>query len=73
MGLHYIKLDATLSHDVLLNPAQQSLVRGMVSLAHSLGIRVIAQGVQDNETSEQLFRLGIDGVTVPGVRQEKTA
>lgn len=72
MGLHYIKLDATLSHDVLLNPAQQSLVRGMATLAHSLGIRVIAQGVQDHDTSEQLFRLGIDGVTGPGVRQDKT-
>lgn len=36
------------------------VVRAMVDLAHSFGLRVVAEGVEDEHTAEILARLGVD-------------
>ncbi|WP_163575620.1 EAL domain-containing protein [Halomonas faecis] len=70
LGLAYLKVDGSLSHEIEGNPDRQSLLRGINTLAHSLGILTIAEGVRRQEQAELLFQLGMDGVTGPGVRQE---
>lgn len=70
LGLAYLKVDASLSHEIDGHPDRQSLLRGITTLAHSLGILVIAEGVQNQEQTDLLFELGMDGVTGPGVRQQ---
>jgi len=39
----------------------------MTAIGHSLGMVVIAEGVSSAEEIAELTRLGLDGVTGPGV------
>ncbi|MCG6659676.1 EAL domain-containing protein [Halomonas campisalis] len=69
LGLSYLKIDASLSKDIEHHQEHQSLLRGMATLAHSLGILIIAEGVESRTAAQTLFDLGLDGATGPGVRQ----
>ena len=68
VGLAYLKVDSSLIRDIHVSNEQQTIVRGMATLCHSLGIQVIAEGVSTPEELESLFRAGVDGATGPGVR-----
>ena len=39
---------------------RRSIVRSVIELAHSLGVRVVAEGVEDAETSARLASYGCD-------------
>jgi len=67
LGLSYVKLDATLIQNVSDRPEQQTILRGMATLCHSLAIQAIAEGVVDERDIDTLFELGLDGVTGPAV------
>ncbi|PXX99242.1 EAL domain-containing protein [Halomonas sp. LBP4] len=69
LGLAYLKIDDSLVKGVEASAEQQTILRGMATLCHSLGILAIAEGVDRLAESRVLFDLGIDGVTGPGVRQ----
>ncbi|MFO7646589.1 MULTISPECIES: EAL domain-containing protein [Halomonas] len=69
LGLAYLKIDASLVRGVDASPEQQTILRGMATLCHSIGILAIAEGVDSLQESELLYELGMDGVTGPGVRQ----
>jgi EAL domain-containing protein (putative c-di-GMP-specific phosphodiesterase class I)/GGDEF domain-containing protein len=71
LGLAYLKIDASLVHGVAEHPEQQTILRGMATLCHSLGILAIAEGVRGYKEATALFELGLDGVTGPGVRQHE--
>ncbi len=73
LGLSFMKVDAALSQSVEERQDQQSLLRGMATLAHSLGIMAIAEGVESRSAAAVLFDLGLDGVTGPGVRHTEPA
>lgn len=62
-GLSYLKFDTSLTRGVDHQPAQQTLLRGMATLSHSLGILAIAEGVSTPEEHRVLIELGMDGVT----------
>ncbi|WNL40105.1 EAL domain-containing protein [Halomonas sp. PAMB 3232] len=68
VGLTYLKVDASLVRDIHASAEQQSILRGLTTLCHSLGLLVIAEGVKSEEELAQLFRMGIDGVTGPAIR-----
>jgi diguanylate cyclase len=44
----------------LRNPVDEQLVRTMVDLAHSLNLRVVAEGIEDRWTAERVKRFGCD-------------
>ncbi|WP_416137007.1 EAL domain-containing protein [Halomonas sp. HK25] len=69
LGLSYLKIDASLIKGVDRSPEQQTILRGMATLCHSIGILAIAEGVDSLQEAELLYELGMDGVTGPGVRQ----
>ncbi|QTP55293.1 EAL domain-containing protein [Billgrantia sulfidoxydans] len=71
LGLSFMKIDGALSQEIESRSDQQSLLRGMATLAHSLGIMAIAEGVESQEAESMLFELGLDGVTGPGVRHHE--
>jgi diguanylate cyclase (GGDEF)-like protein len=71
LGLSFMKIDGALSQEIENRSDQQSLLRGMATLAHSLGITAIAEGVENQEAAETLFELGLDGVTGPGIRHSE--
>jgi EAL domain-containing protein (putative c-di-GMP-specific phosphodiesterase class I)/GGDEF domain-containing protein len=69
LGLGYLKIDASLVKGVEHSPEQQTILRGMGTLCHSIGILAIAEGVDSLQEAALLYELGMDGVTGPGVRQ----
>lgn len=68
LGLAFLKFDASLVHGIDQAFDQQTILRGMATLAHSLGILAIAEGVKTQEEALTLFELGLDGITGPGVK-----
>lgn len=69
LGLAYLKLDRTLIRGIDRVAEQQTILRGMATLCHSLGILAIGEGVEHREETRTLFELGLDGATGPGIRQ----
>ncbi|WP_374320664.1 LapD/MoxY N-terminal periplasmic domain-containing protein [Aquabacterium sp.] len=67
-GLDYIKLDASVVQGVSLDPARAAFVSRTVSMLHSLGLHVYAEGVSDELDLSALMDCGIDGVTGPAVK-----
>ncbi|MBO3736021.1 putative bifunctional diguanylate cyclase/phosphodiesterase [Actinoplanes flavus] len=53
-----IKIDKTFIDDMVSSPQPMALVSGIVSLAHSLGLTVIAEGIESPTHREVLIRLG---------------
>ncbi|TVQ68518.1 MAG: EAL domain-containing protein [Oceanospirillales bacterium] len=66
-GLDYIKVDQALMKDIDHENTQQSFLRGLATLGHSIGLMVIAEGVRDPNLVTVFKQLGIDGCTGPGV------
>jgi diguanylate cyclase (GGDEF)-like protein len=53
-----VKLDRTLSRRALTSERSMDTVRAIVSLAHSLDLTVVAEGVESQEHAEVLTRIG---------------
>ncbi|HYE26832.1 MAG TPA: EAL domain-containing protein, partial [Allosphingosinicella sp.] len=58
LPLDYLKIDKRLSEDIAGSPRDRVVVRGVIDMARSLGLTVIAEGV---ETEEQLGLLAQEG------------
>jgi EAL domain-containing protein (putative c-di-GMP-specific phosphodiesterase class I) len=67
LGLDYIKLSAAFIRGIDGNPGNQAVVRGACTLAHSIGLKVIAEGVIHDGEKSTLADLGLDGMTGPGL------
>jgi EAL domain-containing protein (putative c-di-GMP-specific phosphodiesterase class I)/GGDEF domain-containing protein len=65
LGLDYLKVDTSLLRDIDQNEGNQSFVRSLVMLAHTLGFIVIAEGIDRPEQRAVLDDLGFDGFTGP--------
>ncbi len=63
LGLHHVKLSRGLVKDVTSTVAVQPLLRGLCTVAHTMGLQVIAEGVSRADDVPLLFELGFDGVT----------
>ncbi len=69
LGIDYFKVDANFVRDVDENAANQTLLRTLCTVGHSVGVKVIAEGVQSESEWNALKELGVDGGTGPGIRQ----
>jgi EAL domain-containing protein (putative c-di-GMP-specific phosphodiesterase class I)/GGDEF domain-containing protein len=67
VGLDYLKVDASFVRNVQDNPGNQTLLRTLCTLGHTIGVSVIAEGVNTTEEWGALKELGIDGATGPGI------
>ncbi len=70
LGLDFIKIDAALIRGATSNPASQAFLRGLCTIAHAIGLQVIAEGVREENEPACLIDLGFDGMTGPGVREK---
>lgn len=68
LGLDYLKIDASFVRGINQKKNNQRFLKGLCGLAHSIGIIVIAVAVQNEAEQKTLIRLGLDGVTGPGVK-----
>lgn len=57
-----LKLDGSFTARALADPRTRAIVAGTVELAHHLGLRLVAEGVEDPETEALLAELGCDRV-----------
>ena len=55
-----LKIDRTFVMDMLDNNADQAIVRSTIALAHSLDLKVVAEGVEDDEVLALLKELDCD-------------
>lgn len=62
LALDEIKIDRSFVTDMAVNHDDAVIVRSTIDLAHSLGIRVVAEGVENAQTWEHLCELGCDSV-----------
>ncbi|MGN6575095.1 MAG: putative bifunctional diguanylate cyclase/phosphodiesterase, partial [Nocardioides sp.] len=60
LPLHSIKIDRRFIRDAAINPRLGGIVRASVDLTHSLGLRVVAEGVEDKGALAFLAQLGCD-------------
>jgi EAL domain-containing protein (putative c-di-GMP-specific phosphodiesterase class I) len=68
LGLDYIKVHPSYIRGLSDNPGNQEFLKGLCKLAHSIGITVLALGVQDRADLPLLASLGFDGATGPGIQ-----
>ncbi|MCX7148167.1 MAG: GGDEF domain-containing protein [Rhodocyclales bacterium] len=68
LGLNYIKVDASFVRRLDTNPGNQAFLKGVSSIAHTIGLRVIAEGVVTEAEFATLSAVGFDGATGPGVK-----
>lgn len=55
-----VKIDRSFIVPILLDDRSSSIVRSTINLAHALGLRVVAEGVEDAEIAEMLTSFGCD-------------
>ena len=73
IGLDYLKVDGSFIRAIDKQPGNQAFLKGLCSIAHNIGLTVIAEGVQSNEELAALPELGFDGATGPAVtRKDQT-
>ena len=65
IGLDYIKVDTSFIRGVDSNAGNQTFLKGVCSIAHSIGLTVIAEGVSSQAEFDTLEKLGFDGATGP--------
>ena len=58
LPLDYLKIDRSIAQDITGSPRDRVVVRGIIDMARSLGLTVIAEGVEDEAQREQLARVG---------------
>jgi EAL domain-containing protein (putative c-di-GMP-specific phosphodiesterase class I) len=60
LPLHYVKIDGGFIRDLARSSTDRLVVRAMVEIAAGMGLKTIAEFVEDAETLELLRELGVD-------------
>ncbi len=62
LPVHEVKIDKGFVEGLTSGPADCAVVRGVVDIAHTLGLKVVAEGVEHHDQLTILRRLGVDEV-----------
>ena len=60
LPLDQLKIDKSFVQDLLTKPGDATVARSVVALGHSMGLTVIAEGVETAEQRNMLAELGCD-------------
>jgi diguanylate cyclase (GGDEF)-like protein len=60
LPVNEVKIDKTFVRGIVAEPADRAVVRAVVDIAHTLGVRVVAEGVETPEQHDILRDLGVD-------------
>ncbi len=69
MGLDYLKVDSSFIRGVDSNVGNAAFLKGLCSIAHNIGLQVLAEGVVTQAEFNALSALGFDGATGPAVEE----
>ncbi|MDF2799830.1 MAG: hypothetical protein K0R85_2574, partial [Devosia sp.] len=53
-----LKIDRSITRDILRDPPTGTIVRSIIEMAHALGVSVTAEGVEDELQLQRLKQLG---------------
>jgi EAL domain-containing protein (putative c-di-GMP-specific phosphodiesterase class I)/GGDEF domain-containing protein len=67
LGVDYVKVDTSFVRGIDQNDGNREFLKGLCKMVHSIGITVIAVGVQNQQELDTLVAIGFDGVTGPAV------
>ena len=62
MPVDELKIDKSFVQDMVQDENDAVIVHSIIDLAHNIGIKVVAEGVEDKETYDMLKTLGCDAV-----------
>ncbi len=62
LPIHTVKIDQRFVADILEAPREARIIGAIIAMAHNLGIRVVAEGVEHPAQLEYLLARGCDGV-----------
>lgn len=54
-NIDYLKIDQSFVRDIATNPAHRTIAETIIVMAHKLGLKVIAEGVETQEQLDILF------------------
>jgi diguanylate cyclase (GGDEF)-like protein len=60
LPVHELKIDQSFVSGMLSDPQDEVIVRSTVDLGHNLGLRVVAEGVEDRACLDRLREIGCD-------------
>jgi EAL domain-containing protein (putative c-di-GMP-specific phosphodiesterase class I) len=60
LPLDELKVDCSFVSDIGLREDARKIIGGVVALAHSMGLKVVAEGVESRDQEEFLCRIGCD-------------
>jgi len=71
LGIDYVKIDSSMVRDVDQNPANQTMLRALCTIVHSIGLTAIAELVMTDNEWKTLKSLGLDGATGPEAERQR--
>ena len=71
LGLDFLKVDTCFVSDIQASPGNQAFLAGLRDTAHKIGMKVLAEGVENQAEMDKLMELGLDGFTGPTLGETK--
>ena len=62
LPINSLKIDRVFVHDICSDDNDQKIVQTLISMAHSMGIKVVAEGVETREQFELLTKYEVDEI-----------
>jgi EAL domain-containing protein (putative c-di-GMP-specific phosphodiesterase class I) len=62
LPVHELKIDRSFVSQMINNASDEVIVRSTIDLGRNLGLRVVAEGVEDEATRQSLDALGCDAI-----------